>query len=115
MSVDEVNQRLITKLDQLTDKILDRMNETVDETPLTSLGFNLSVAIDKRQRLASMNAAGSANVNIQVNNYGQLSKEEILAKLMGKPVAEAIKKASSGEVVELEPSEAEPLGQPPAA
>jgi len=27
---------------------------------------------------------GNANVNIQVNNYGSMSKEEILAKLTGK-------------------------------
>lgn len=95
ISVDEFNQRLGNKLDQLADRIVDRMLETVDDTPLPTLGFNLSVAIDKRQRLTQMAAAGNANVNIQVNNYGQLSKEEILAKLMGKPVASAIEKASS--------------------
>jgi hypothetical protein len=106
ISVDEFNQRLGSKLDQLADRIVDRMLETVDDTPLQSLGFNLSVAIDKRQRLAQMGAAANANVNIQVNNYGQLSKEEILAKLMGKPVAAAIEKASSGKVVS-EPLEVE--------
>ena len=73
MSVEEFNQRLMGKLDTLADKILDRMLDTVDDTPLPSLGFNLSVAIDKRQRLAGMNATGNANVNIQVNNYGGMS------------------------------------------
>ena len=95
ISVDEFNQRRGTKLDQLADRIVDRMLDTVDDTPLPTLGFNLSVAIDKRQRLAQMSAAGNANVNIQVNNYGQLSKEEILAKLMGKPLAKVIEQASA--------------------
>jgi hypothetical protein len=60
------------------------MLDTVEDTPLNSLGFNLAVAIDKRQRLAGLNAVQGANVNIQVNNYGQLSKEEIVARLSGK-------------------------------
>jgi hypothetical protein len=84
MSVEEFNQRLMGKLDCLADKILDRMLDTVDETPLNNLGFNLSVAMDKRQRMAGAAAVGNANVNIQVNNYGSMSKEEILAKLTGK-------------------------------
>jgi hypothetical protein len=86
MSVEEFNSRLMSKLDNLADKILDRMLDTVDDTPLNSLGFNLSVAIDKRQRLQGINATQAANVNIQVNNYGGMSKEEIIAKLTGKPV-----------------------------
>ena len=116
LSVEEFNQRLNKKLEMLTDRIVDRMLETVEETPLNSLGFNLSVAIDKRQRLMSASAAGSANVNIQVNNYGQMSKEDILAKLMGKPVAGAIEAASQGQVVELTDAsgddEPEPVASP---
>lgn len=94
LSVEEFNQRLNKKLELLTDRIVDRMLDTVEDTPLNSLGFNLSVAIDKRQRLMSANAANSANVNIQVNNYGQMSKEDILSKLMGRPVAGAVEAAS---------------------
>lgn len=105
LSVEEFNQRLNKKLELLTDRIVDRMLETVEETPLNSLGFNLSVAIDKRQRLMSANAAGSANVNIQVNNYGNMSKEDILARLMGKPVAiDVSSQAASAEAVS-EPAE----------
>lgn len=89
MSVEEFNQRLMGKLDTLADRILDRMLDTVEDTPLNSLGFNLSVAIDKRQRLAGLNATGNANVNIQVNNYGSMSKEEILAKLSGRALTSA--------------------------
>lgn len=84
ITVEEFNQRLIGKLDNLADKIVDRMLDTVEDTPLNSLGFNLAVAIDKRQRLAGLNAVQGANVNIQVNNYGSLSKEEIVARLSGK-------------------------------
>jgi len=102
MSVEEFNSRLMSKLDNLADKILDRMLETVDDTPLNSLGFNLSVAIDKRQRLQGINATQAANVNIQVNNYGGMTKEEIIAKLTGKPVEAkpALPSASAG--LELE-------------
>lgn len=60
------------------------MTETVDKTPLQSLGFNLAVAIDKRQRLAGAAASSGASVNIQVNNYGNMSKEDLIAKLTGR-------------------------------
>ena len=102
MSVEEFNSRLMSKLDNLADKILDRMLETVDDTPLNSLGFNLSVAIDKRQRLQGINATQAANVNIQVNNYGGMTKEEIIAKLTGKPVEAKPALASPPAALELE-------------
>ena len=102
MSVEEFNSRLMSKLDNLADKILDRMLETVDDTPLNSLGFNLSVAIDKRQRLQGLNATQAANVNIQVNNYGGMSKEEIIAKLTGKPVEAKPALALAPAAVELQ-------------
>ena len=91
--MEEFNQRLIGKLDTLADKIVDRMLDTVDETPLQTLGFNLAVAIDKRQRIAGLNATQGANVNIQVNNYGSLSKEEIVARLSGKASVPTIQSA----------------------
>ena len=93
ITVEEFNQRLIGKLDTLADKIVDRMLDTVDETPLQTLGFNLAVAIDKRQRIAGLNATQGANVNIQVNNYGSLSKEEIVARLSGKTGVPTIQSA----------------------
>jgi len=93
ITVEEFNQRLIGKLDTLADKIVDRMLDTVDETPLQTLGFNLAVAIDKRQRIAGLNATQGANVNIQVNNYGSLSKEEIVARLSGKASVPTIQSA----------------------
>jgi hypothetical protein len=77
----------------LADRIVDRMLDTVEDTPLNSLGFNLAVAIDKRQRLAGLNATQGANVNIQVNNYGSLSKEEIVARLSGKAPVPTIQAA----------------------
>ena len=118
MSVEEFNSRLMSKLDNLADKILDRMLETVDDTPLNSLGFNLSVAIDKRQRLQGLNATQAANVNIQVNNYGGMSKEEIIAKLTGKPVepkqiASAPAQVDLGEVLpDKLPADADDLTDP---
>jgi hypothetical protein len=93
ITVEEFNQRLIGKLDTLADRIVDRMLDTVDDTPLQTLGFNLAVAIDKRQRIAGLNATQAANVNIQVNNYGSLSKEEIVARLSGKTSVPTIQSA----------------------
>ena len=93
ITVEEFNQRLIGKLDTLADKIVDRMLETVDDTPLQTLGFNLAVAIDKRQRIAGLNATQGANVNSQVNNYGSLSKEESVARLSGKTGVPTIQSA----------------------
>jgi hypothetical protein len=111
MSVEEFNQRLMGKLDCLADKILDRMLDTVDETPLNNLGFNLSVAMDKRQRMAGAAAVGNANVNIQVNNYGGMSKEEILAKLTGKFATAEVTQPAPVEAEVVPPPEPKPSRQ----
>jgi hypothetical protein len=111
MSVEEFNQRLMGKLDCLADKILDRMLDTVDETPLNNLGFNLSVAMDKRQRMAGAAAVGNANVNIQVNNYGGMSKEEILAKLTGKFATADVTQPAPVEAEVVPPPEPKPTRQ----
>lgn len=93
MSVEAFNERLTGKLESLADRIADRMFNEVDKMPHQSLGFNLAVAIDKWQRLKGVTASTSGNVNIQVNNFGALSKEELIARLSGKQPVLAVKTA----------------------
>jgi len=72
------------KLDRLTDLVIDRMIRDIDDMPMHTLPFAMAVTIDKKRALAGASATAGSNVNIQVNNFGAMSKEEIIAKLNGK-------------------------------
>jgi len=84
MSVEKFNERLMGKLDRLTDLVIDRMIRDIDDMPMHTLPFAMAVTIDKKRALAGASATAGSNVNIQVNNFGAMSKEEIIAKLNGK-------------------------------
>ena len=83
MSVEKFNQRMSERLAILSDKIADRIEEKIDADLFKAgeLGFILSVTEDKRRALDSRAQLAGANVNIQVNNYGDKSREEILKDL----------------------------------
>mgnify|MGYP003650649991 FL=1 len=84
MSVEKFNERLMGKLDRLTDLVIDRMIRDIDDMPMHTLPFAMAVTIDKKRALAGASATAGSNVNIQVNNFGSMSKEDIIAKLSGK-------------------------------
>lgn len=84
MSVEKFNERLMGKLDRLTDLVIDRMIRDIDDMPMHTLPFAMAVTIDKKRALAGASATAGSNVNIQVNNFGAMSKEDIIAKLSGK-------------------------------
>jgi hypothetical protein len=67
----------------LSDKIAGRIEEKIDADlfKTSELGFILSVTEDKRRALDSRAQLAGAQVNIQVNNYGEKSREEILRDL----------------------------------
>lgn len=83
MSVEKFNQRMSERLAILSDKIANRIEEKLDDDVFKAgeLGFILSVTEDKRRALDSRAQLAGANVNIQVNNYGDKSREEILKDL----------------------------------
>ena len=84
VSIEEFNQRLAQKLAAISDKIANRIEEKIDENAFKpgELGFIFSVTEDKRRALDARAQLGSAQVNIQVNNYGDRSRDEIIADLL---------------------------------
>lgn len=84
MSMEQFNQRLSEKLAIISDKLASRIEEKVDQDAFKpgELGFIFSVAEDKRRALDARTQLGAAQVNIQVNNYGDRSRDEIIAALL---------------------------------
>lgn len=117
MSVEKFNERLMGKLDRLTDLVIDRMIRDIDDMPMHTLPFAMAVTIDKKRALAGASATAGSNVNIQVNNFGSMSKEDIIAKLSGKMDIGDAGGGSGGnvqlaeEVVETEAREGEAEGK----
>ena len=83
ITIEEFNARMSEKLAILSDKIIQRIEEKIDEDTFKTgeLGFIFSVTEDKRRALDARTQLGSAQVNIQVNHYGDRSREEIMADL----------------------------------
>ena len=81
--MEEFNQRLGEKLALISDKIATRIEEKLDndEFKAGELGFIFSVSEDKRRALDVRAQMGASQVNIQVNNYGDKSRDEIIAAL----------------------------------
>jgi hypothetical protein len=84
MPMEEFNRQLGEKLAIISDKIAGRIEEKIDEDAFKpgELGFIFSVTEDKRRALDSGARLSSAQVNIQVNNYGDKSRDEIIAALL---------------------------------
>ena len=84
VSIEEFNQRLAERLAKISDKIANRIEEKIDDNEFKAgeLGFIFSVTEDKRRALDARAQLGSAQVNIQVNNYGDKSRDEIIADLL---------------------------------
>lgn len=89
MSIEEFNQKLAQKLAVISDKIAGRIEEKIDNDEFRpgELGFIFAVTEDKRRALDARAQLGSAQVNIQVNNYGDKSRDEIIAALLPQPGA----------------------------
>jgi hypothetical protein len=82
-SIEVFNQKMAERLAVLSDKIADRIEEKVDEDAFKAneLGFIFSVTEDKRRALDARAMLGASQVNIQVNHYGDRSREEIMKAL----------------------------------
>lgn len=101
--LDEFNQRLAHKLALISDKIAGRIEEKVDANEFKpgELGFIFSVTEDKRRALDARAQVGAAQVNIQVNNYGDKSRDEIIAALMPAPMDQPAAKPKVEEEEEI--------------
>jgi len=84
MDVDQWRSEFATKLRAASDQLLEKTVEELELIPPGQRAFALSVFIDKLQALEGKNAlANAGSVNVQINNYGSLSKEDLVKKLQG--------------------------------
>jgi hypothetical protein len=82
-SIEVFNSKLAERLAVLSGKIAERVEEKIDNDEFKpgELGFIFSVMEDKRRALSASSQVGAAQVNIQVNHYGDRTKDQILADL----------------------------------
>ena len=94
MPAEDFQSRIATKLEEIADKVAARMQEKLDADLYKPAELNMALAIslDKHAAVSGRNALKGASVNIQVNNYGETSKEALIAEIRGAMgIAEAVK------------------------
>ena len=83
MDVDIWREQFCAKLRRTSDRLLDRLERSVDKLPIQSLAYNLAVVVDKHSAIDAK-AVASGSVLVQVNNYGSTqSKDDLIAQLKG--------------------------------
>ena len=87
LSVEEFNAKLSDKLANIADKVAQKIEEKLDadEFKTSELGFLFSVMHDKRMSMDGRASLQNASTLVLVNNYGSMSKEDMIAALHGKP------------------------------
>lgn len=101
VDIDAFREKTLKKLMGMSEKMLNQIDDRMDEIPASSWGFHYSIFRDSITAMHNKTAPASANVNIQVNNYGSdaAAKAQIIDALMGnvsqgavaqQPVAEAV-------------------------
>lgn len=103
MPMEEFNQRLGERLAIISNKIASRIEEKIDadEFKPGELGFIFSVSEDKRRALDARAQLGASQVNIQVNNYGDKSRDEIIAALSPEQIRSVVAKPE----IEIDPND----------
>lgn len=88
ITADEFTARLTTGLRGMADLVVDRIYQklSADQFKPHELSFLLTVAVDKLQRVEGRGQLQGANVNIQINQFGPQSKDEIIARLTGQVI-----------------------------
>jgi hypothetical protein len=82
-SAEEFQSMFSERLRILADKAAERIEEKLAEggQKLSDLNMTLAISVDK---LAAMNSKPSqGNLSVQINNYGDMSRDELLASLKG--------------------------------
>ena len=83
VSAEEFQSMFSERLRTLATKAAERIEEKLAEggQKLSDLNMTLAISVDK---LAAMNSKPSqGNLSVQINNYGDMSRDELLASLKG--------------------------------
>ena len=83
VSAEEFQSLFSERLRTLADMAVDRIQEKLAEggQKLGDLNMTLAISVDK---LAAMNSKPSqGNLSVQINNYGDMSRDELLSSLKG--------------------------------
>lgn len=83
VSAEEFQSLFSERLRTLAAKAAERIEEKLAEggQKLSDLNMTLAISVDK---LAAMNSKPSqGNLSVQINNYGDMSRDELLASLKG--------------------------------
>ena len=85
--VDEWRREFASKLRSASDEMLDELRRSIPELPNASKAFALAVLVDKLSAVEGKNSLNGAAVNVQINNYGSASKEDLIRKLRGEDIS----------------------------
>lgn len=83
MDVDVWRQQFAQKLRETGEELLELTRQELQDIPPAARAYTLAVLIDKSQVLEGKNALQNSQVNVQINNFGDLSREELMRKLHG--------------------------------
>jgi len=88
---EEFQAMISAKLQIIADKTASRVLEKLDgdEQKLSDLNMTLAISIDKLAAISGRTAQ-SGNVSVTVNNYGQMTREQMMAEVAkdAKPIIE---------------------------
>lgn len=84
--VDEWRRQFSAKLRTASEELLDLTMQEMSSIPPAARAYTLAVLVDKAQVLEGKTAMNGANVSVQINNYGHLSKADLLKRLKGEDI-----------------------------
>lgn len=81
---EEFSEKLAIQIQKATIDAVDRLQDAINKNkiPPQNLPFAVAMLTDKALALQSKTAIKSASVNVQINNYGEATKEELIARLL---------------------------------
>jgi hypothetical protein len=85
--VEEWRMEFAAALRRTGTKLLQRLEDKIDDIKPDALAYSLAVVADKASAIEGRNQVNAASVNIQVNNYGSASKEDLISLLSGSQTA----------------------------
>lgn len=83
VDVDQWRAEFASKLRSASEEMLEQLRTSISDIPPAAQAYTLAVLVDKAQALEGKNALNNASVNVQINNYGSVSKEDLIKKLHG--------------------------------
>jgi|SRR5579864_386847 len=83
MDVDQWRQEFGDRLRETGTKLLERLNARADDLKPGEIAYSLAVVVDKAAALDSRSQVANAAINVQINNYGQMTKEQLMATMQG--------------------------------